>query len=296
MTNDQAQVRAVQAVLLSIFKEIKKICDRHGLRYFAIGGTLIGAVRHRGFIPWDDDLDLAMPEEDYRRFIIAAKEELPSNLRVFERREHAHDCIDAARVHDVNTTFIQGHDVRHPEEYKGVFVDILPLYGVPEDRDEQRKYCKKFCRYYRFNDKRRSDFSHMAGLKPRLMWIAASPLRLILPRDFWYKRLDRLKARYPYEKMTMTGDTWVAHIDNILFPKSVYETSVSLPFEDTEMNCSAHYDEYLTRIFGDYMTPPPEDKRGEEHASTAVVIDAERPYSYYQQMFLEKGTIKKEFV
>lgn len=288
-----ASLSELQSVLLDIYKEVRKILERHHLRYFAIGGTCIGAVRHHGFIPWDDDMDLALPEPDYHRFIDYARKELPAYLEVFERREHAHDPIDAARVHNKNTTFIQKHELRYPEEYKGVFIDILPLCGVPESSDEQRAYCKKFCRYFRLNEKRRCDFTYLDRLPSKVLWLAALPFRL-LPRDFWFRRLDKLKAQYPYDKMNLTGDTWVAHIDNILFSKSIYEKAVTFPFEDTEMACSAEYDAYLTRIFGDYMTLPPEKDRGATQNASIVLIDVNRPYTYYQQMYRQEGRLKKE--
>lgn len=289
------QLRPLQSILLDIFKEVRTVIERHNLRYFAIGGTCIGAVRHRGFIPWDDDMDIAMPEPDYHRFIEYARRELPDYLEVFERREHAHEPVDAARVHNKNTTFIQRHEANYPEEYKGVFIDILPLCGVPENPKEQRSYCKKFCRYFRMNEKRRCAFTYLDRLPSKALWLAALPFRL-LPRDFWFRRLDRLKARYPYDEMTMTGDTWVAHIDNILFSKDIYENSVELPFEDTFMRCSAQYDVYLTRIFGDYMTLPPENERGAEQNASIVLIDTKKPYACYQQMYRQMGIVKKETI
>jgi len=287
------QLHSMQQIIPNIFKEVKVIFDKYDLRYFAIGGTCIGAVRHHGFIPWDDDMDIAMPEPDYRRFIEIARRELPDYLGVFERREHDHDPINAARVHDKRTTFIQTHEVKYPGEYKGVFIDILPLCGVPDGEKEQRDYCKKFCRYFRMNEKRRCSFFYLDRLPSRVLWLAALPFRL-LPRDFWFRRLDKLTAKYPYDKMKLTGDTWVAHIDNILFDKKIYARYIELPFEDTVMRCSAEYDAYLKRIFGDYMTLPPEDKRGDAQNATIVLIDTEKPYTYYQKLAAESGGLPQD--
>ena len=291
MNNEQ--LSSLQKTILEIYKEIKIIFDKYNLRYFAIGGTCIGAVRHHGFIPWDDDMDLAMPDPDYHRFLEIARRELPEHLGVFERREHPHDPINAACVHDKRTTFIQKHEAKYPEEFKGVFIDILPLFGVPDDENEKRVYCKKFCRYFRLNEKRRCSFTYLDRLPSKALWLAALPLRL-LPRDYWFRRLDKLTASYPYDKMKLTGDTWVAHINNILFDKKIYEDYVELPFEDTVMRCSADYDTYLTAIFGDYMTIPPKDKQGAEQNASIVLLDTEKPYSYYQKMAAETGGVRQE--
>lgn len=294
MNPSENTLSQLQAVILEIYKEVKKIIDRHQLRSFAIGGTCIGAVRHKGFIPWDDDLDIAMPEPDYHRFYELAQKELPDWLEVFERRDRPHDYTDAMRVHDKRTTFIQRHEENYPDEYKGIFIDIMPLCGVPDEPKEQRRYCREFCRCFRMNEKRKCPIGFLQSPKSKLLWLAALPLKLVLPRDYWMKRLDRLKAKYPYDEMKMTGDTWVAHIDGVLFSKDVYESAAELPFEDDTVPCPIKYDEYLTKVFGDYMTLPPENERGSAQNAGIVLIDAKKPYSFYQKQYREHGKLKKE--
>ena len=108
-----------QKVILSIFKEISGICARHNIPYFAIGGTCIGAVRHQGFIPWDDDLDIAVPIEHFDFLLDCLRKEIPSDLYVIDSHDHMHYHYVWAKVCDKNTTFIEKSEYRYKDAYKG---------------------------------------------------------------------------------------------------------------------------------------------------------------------------------
>ena len=156
MTEEKHTLTPLQGIILNIYKEVKQILDRHGLRYFAIGGTCIGAVRHGGFIPWDDDLDIALPDVDFKRFLEIAEQELPSNLKLMRssdrpplRRRLKRRCLTAT------PPLSRASKRRYPDEFKGVFIDIFPLGGTPEDEKQRDKFCKKLVMYKRFNEKRR---------------------------------------------------------------------------------------------------------------------------------------------
>ena len=127
-------MNSVQVKILSIFESVDSICKKNNIRYYAIGGTCLGAVRHNGFIPWDDDLDIAMPREDYDKFIQIAEHELPSNLRLFgvDNIEH-YECL-FIKVHDINTTLIHRDYKDYVERYAGVYIDIMPLDGIAENK------------------------------------------------------------------------------------------------------------------------------------------------------------------
>lgn len=290
---EQHTLSPLQDKILEIFKEVKRILDRHHLRYYALGGTCIGAVRHQGFIPWDDDLDIMLPDKDYYRFLELAPKELPPHMALYLSYEHPHRSSLEAKVHDKRTTFIEETEINHPEDYKGVFIDIFRLSGSPEDAKERAAFCRKFRNYKRLNEKRRIDLAYLSHWHSKLLWAAALPLR-ILPDTYWSDKLMKMTDRYPFDKHTYVARTWDFRMEQRLVKREeIYSGTVELPFEDTTIACPANYDKFLRDIFGDYMQLPPEEERVGLHTSTGIV-DMERPYAYYQEQFRCNGTIKKE--
>lgn len=284
----------LQQSILNIYKELKEVLDRNGLRYYAIGGTCIGAVRHQGFIPWDDDMDLAMPDADYKKFVSIARDVLPPHLEMLVRSDHPHDPTVAGRVFDKNSTFIEDHEKKYPDEYKGVFVDILPMKGLPEDEADRAVYFKKMKRYMRLNEKRRCSFTYLKRARTRALWIAAVPFRVV-PNSYWSDKIYKMQRQYLFDKSSRTGYTWSLNIANRNFPTSIFEEYTEVPFEDTTVRCPKGYDEMLRAIYGDYMAMPPADQQKGLHEETSF-IDLKRPYSYYQKLYAQTGTLKKETV
>ena len=200
MTEQKHTLSPLQGVILEIYKEVKKIFDRHGLRYYAIGGTCIGAVRHHGFIPWDDDLDVALPDVDFKRFIELAERELPPRYKLLISSDCPHRDSLEAKVYDTETTFIESFEKRDPDSFKGVFIDIFPMCGTPENDKGRIKFCKKLVMYKRFNEKRRLRLSDLERTRSKLMWFAVLPLKL-LPYRFWKKYGDRKILTQYYDRM-----------------------------------------------------------------------------------------------
>lgn len=285
----------LQKRILEIFKEVKIILDRHHLRYYALGGTCIGAVRHQGFIPWDDDLDIMMPDKDFYRFVEYARKELPPHLELILSYERPYCASLEAKVHDKRTTFIEDVEMRHPEVYKGIFIDIFRLSGAPEDERERTHFCKKFRIYKRLNEKRRLSIDLLPRLRSKMLWIAMLPFRL-LPYRFWSDKIRRLTDRCPFDGHTYIARTWDIDIERLLVKREeVFGGAVELPFEDTTIACPGNYDKYLTDVFGDYMTLPPIEERQGPHTATSL-IDVDKPYAYYQEQFRQHGAIKKDKV
>ena len=132
----------VQEKELEIAKEIIKIIEKHNLRYFAIGGTALGAIRHGGFIPWDDDIDIALPRKDYEKLREILPKELPKNLEFLDYDNVKTNIFLFSKVHDVNTSYIADYAENTPDFYTGVFVDIMPLDGMPRDEQQKAKIIK----------------------------------------------------------------------------------------------------------------------------------------------------------
>ena len=141
----------LQKKILDIFKTVSQLCKKNNIDYYAIGGTCIGAIRHRGFIPWDDDLDIAIPIEQFDRFKSIMNTQLPDNLYLYDCESKKEYRQLFCKVCDKSTTFIEETEKEYPDVYKGVYIDIMPLSGVPAETNEQIQMIKKLNLYRALN-------------------------------------------------------------------------------------------------------------------------------------------------
>jgi len=275
----EISVAEIQAVILDIYKEFKKVCDAHGLRYYAVGGTCLGAVRHQGFIPWDDDMDIAMPDKDYWSFLQIAEQELPEHLRIFVCSEQAHNTCLFVKVHDIGTTFVEKKEIPYPDEYKGIYLDILPLCGFPDGDRERRRHAKRIRFLVRLNRQRRQRYSANRKLTSKALWLLFRPFDFLIPVDHWADRWLKVIGKYVCDSSPYMGYAWSPRLNETrIFPSEMFRNPVDLPFEDTLMRCPADYDGMLTRVFGDYMQLPKEQDRA---AHSKGIVDIHVSYAEY---------------
>jgi lipopolysaccharide cholinephosphotransferase len=275
-----------QETLLDILREVVKVCEKHGVRYYAISGTLIGTVRHKGFVPWDDDIDIAMPREDLKRFLKIAPGELPAHLSVIDPLKVRHMRVPLCKVENTQTTCIEGYQKMYPERYIGVNIDIMPLDGFPPP-GLKRKIKLAYLQLLRIlNIHKRLRFTR-EEMKPkpkarRVFNVLFKPFRPLFPFAFYNRRFNASLSRTPFDKSDYVYFSWLPNEHMRVFNKKPFEDIVKLDFEDIQINAPAGYHEYLTGDYGDYMTPPPEKYRRPPH-SEGGILDFDRPYSYYQQ-------------
>lgn len=264
----------VQSKILDIFKEVAKVCDKNKIPYYAIGGTCIGAVRHNGFIPWDDDIDIAIPIEFFEKFQRCAEKELPNHLRLMTGKTRHYKNI-FIKVHNINTTFIEKLDEKYPDVYKGIFVDIMPLAGIPSDEGDRRKFVKKIVRWEILNFVRRYPFIEMYSLKTKIIWIIMRMFLFWTPFSYYSDKWMKMLNKHPLRDASLAGDTWHHTISKVVVPMDCFSKALMFPFEDTEMSCPTGYDMYLSKAFGDYMKLPPEEERQVHHTE---IIDTQESY------------------
>lgn len=270
----------LQNKILEIFIEARKIFERHKLRYFAIGGTCLGAVRHQGFIPWDDDIDIAMPDTDYEEFLRVAPKELPPNLKMI---------LPGTRnlflkVHNINTTYIESSDFAHTDKFKGVFLDIMPFYGVPGNKIKRMILCSQIALIRKLDHKRRESFQCNKRFSGKVLWLLMCPVNHVVDEDFFSRIWRKTVSKYKYDNNPYTGFTW-AGLSGLILDKKWYDKVCDLPFENTTMRCPENWDAYLKKHFGDYMKLPPENERVSCHA---VIVDLYRTYEEYKDADLSK--------
>ncbi len=261
-------IRTLQLRLLRILKAFDKTCREHGLRYYLEDGTLLGAVRHGGFIPWDDDVDIMMPRPDYERLIRHSREWLPEPYEFVCFENDPKYPLQFGKVQDASTTLIE-----RPHLYYlgGAYIDIFPIDGVPDTEKEQRRHDRRYHRlksllYLTWRD----PYKHGRG--------PASWYPLLLRRIWRPEKVQRLmrehSLRYPFEESKYVANLF-DNMRGILDREKELGPGTPIRFEDAEFISVADTDTHLRRLFGDYMTPPPPDKI-EQHGF--YYLDLDRPY------------------
>ena len=270
----------LQNKILDIFIEIEKIIKRHQLRYFAIGGTCLGAVRHKGFIPWDDDFDIAMPDEDYKFFLKVAPSELPPSLEIIFPGTR---CL-FAKVQNINTTLIEEIEIVHPELYKGIYIDIMPFYGVPDDGIRRNLLIGAINLIRNLDYKKREPIYENKRISGKALWLLSRPFNHFVSKDYYFRIWERLVSRYKYDDSNYTGFTW-SDLKKRLLKKEWFDDYEELPFENITVRCPKDWNAYLTLHYGDYMSFPPKEEQINKHI---FVIDMNKSYKIYQKMTIKK--------
>ena len=272
-------VGAVQRRELEILKEVMALCGRHGLRYWVDGGTCLGAVRHQGFIPWDDDVDIGMPREDFDRFRAIAPKELPDHLALQDYEEARHAFHSILKVHDKRTTFVEEEAAPYPELYTGIYVDVFPYDGYPDPGPEREALERRRKPLRMLRRMLRRTWSDCGTFGEKARYALLSPIRLVLPFNWASKREEALFRRLRFDDAPWANECfgWV------LYPARCVRDVVWLPFEDIQVPCPVGTDEYLTVLYGDYMQLPPPEQRTPGHPVAWFSMDRS-----YQDRWWEK--------
>lgn len=270
----QQSVRSVQEKILETMKFIDKLCRENGIVYFIMGGTALGAVRHGGFIPWDDDLDIFMTPGQYQKFK-SVFENTESEQFVLQEWRTDSKYLEYAKVRMNGTTFIEESFKERKDMHHGIYVDIMILHKVPENKFIQKMvyYESKFVTLYGLSQRNWKPKSK--SQKVVLNSLKFMPCKLIARIAYSHiYRYDDRKDNYKY-------CYWItpAKFRNGLFDKTFFEKPVDVKFEDTELLGSEKIKEYLEYRYGDYMKLPSEQQR--KAAVHAYVFDTEKNYTEY---------------
>ncbi|MBE6968557.1 MAG: LicD family protein [Ruminococcaceae bacterium] len=257
------ELKKVQAIEVEVLKEIIRICEKNKIEYFGFYGTVLGAVRHNGFIPWDDDIDIAMLRDDYDRFLEIAPSQLSPgfSLQHFTTEQDAPAYF--AKVRKDGTKFVESN-FKHLDIHHGIFVDVFPLDKIPTNVYAKKKH------YYLTQLWLQAYLSK--SLYKTAKHVTSNPFKrvcadavrtilhiLLLPvkKSWLFRQLDKSACKYRDSDSTLVSfcnTPWEWDSSWLLPTKKV-------PFEDTYIAIPANYDEVLKNRYGDYMKLPPEDKR-----------------------------------
>lgn len=253
-------IDSIHSVLLGILKYFDAFCRRNGLRYSLSGGTMIGAVRHKGFIPWDDDADIMMPRPDYDKFLQLFNGQSDGRYYALSRESskdhHYINCY--AKVEDSTTVSVE-HGLRGIAKF-GLNIDVFPVDGAPEDPAERKRFCDRILHYRRRLVLRQRPFSRLFE-GPPLAWFQAHARSI----QYWLDRIDDIIRTYPFNDSKFTGAVCGLHGTKEVHPREVFDNYTDYQFEDATLMGIKDAHAYLTAIFGDYMQLPPESERGGKH-------------------------------
>lgn len=264
-------IRRLHFKILGILKAVDAVCGAHGLRYCIWAGTMIGAVRHKGFIPWDDDLDIAMPRPDYDRLVEHAAEWLPQPFEMVCAETDGGYPLPFAKIQDASTTLIERMHLRY---LGGVYIDVFPIDGVPEGRMARKLHFARYEYYKRvlyllFRD----PYKHGRGPDS---WVPLLCRRMYTLKGVQDK-IRRILHRYGYDECRLVAD----YDDGSkgVMDKQTLGTPVLYDFEDAKVRGVNDYHTYLSNKYGDYMTVPGHSGRRQHNFH---YLDLEKPYREYK--------------
>jgi len=264
----ELSLREVQLISLEICKKIDQICDEQDIRYYLYAGSLLGAVRHKGFIPWDDDVDVVMPRPDYERFLayMQAHQDELLPLRLYNIGLQPDYPYMISRVSDERYIL----EVENEDPYGiGVFVDVYPWDGVGQSEEEMMRRKKKATRYsslcYLSTRQKCIKDNTRSRLKLLIKPLAFAYAKLMGKRHF-AKVLDKMAPKYAYDESKYVGCiVWGTYGTKSIYPIEWMEPYEKLQFEDAQLRAPREWDKALTKLFKQYMEPPPEKDRVPHH-------------------------------
>lgn len=255
----------LQIAELDILKTFIKICEENNLRYFLCYGSMIGAIRHQGFIPWDDDIDVAMPRPDYQKFMEISSSVLPDNLYFSTYKLGKEHITLSSMIINKNKDFTLNNANTVTET--GAWIDVLAIDGAPAEGIQRKLFFVKYL--YRRTMCQLSHFNEVVNLKKKRPWYEKVVIKIAQLTNIERflnpvkagEKYHRLLSSVPYdtakEVATFQGDD---RLEGIV-PKSVYGNGKKYKYEDIYVIGPDDYDTYLKCYYPNYMTPPPMDQR-----------------------------------
>ncbi len=265
------EIRIIQERLLEMAKVFHNFCVENDIKYYMCGGTMLGAVRHGGFIPWDDDMDFCMLRKDYEK-LIAMKDKLSGDYSLNFHFSNKNYKYGFCKMYDERTTYIE---VSQATKFiGGVFIDIFPLDNIGNDAEKARKAQLKIYRRRRI-----VSGIYQKGKRTTLVKTLISGMLQLLPKtQKWFDWPYKVIKKYKGKDTVYVTNVFGSDKGRGVLPVESFGEPILYHFEDTQLYGLEKYDAYLSICYGDYMTPPPPEKRV---AHSIGYIDFNVPYKKY---------------
>lgn len=271
----------IKIVLLNLLLKLDEICEKHGLTYYIAYGTCIGALRHKGFIPWDHDIDVLMPIQDAKKLFTYQNELGERYFLQSKETDHEYGSI-AFKLRDSETTCIW-EEYRNFRFNQGLAIDIYPFYNAPITRVGRlanilRSHLLKVLTLENIRTRRRGAVSLLKSILLRLI---QGEKRTKL-RNYLKKKLEDVEEG---EEILDYYGRDISFLSAISYPKEWFGTPRKIKFEGHLVNAPTNPEAYLTRRYGDYMTIPPKDQQIDDFSLPGVIIDTKKSYRrYYEEL------------
>ena len=255
----QLSLDEIKQVELQILIEFRRICDALGLRYYLSGGTLLGAIRHKGFIPWDDDIDLAMPRSDFNKLIEFSRS-YQNDTYKFLFFSQSGTLLPYAKFVNVKTHI----DAKYAEDemQQHLWLDIMPMDGLPEDLNEVARIYKKAEYYRKIIGLCNAKLGEGKSAVKKLAKYVLKPLALIYGKDRAINHLNNLAMKYDYDSSKYVGAiTWGLYGVSERMLKAEVDQTTEITFENNKFSTFSCWDSYLKGLYKDYMKLPAVEKR-----------------------------------
>lgn len=271
---DQELLRKLQLCELDMLKEVKRICEKYNITYYLSSGTLLGAVRHKGFIPWDDDIDIEMPYEDYKRFLSVAQGELGDRYFLQTSETDPGHYLAFTKIRKNGTLLISPWEPRYLKNH-GVWIDIFPITTVSGEKNERlKRLFVTISNYLQMpNVKFEESESWIQSQSSRAQFLGVKLMRTLPLGMRRAIRNAMLKYVFRNHISDTTSSVYIwGNLSKKRRPEIYTGEKVMLPFEDDVFPVPSLYHEYLTLEYGDYMTPPPENERNGGHGEVIIKL------------------------
>ena len=267
----QLSIEEVKKIELEITEDIARFCEENNIDYFLCGGSMLGAIRHKGYIPWDDDIDIGMTRENYEKFVHSYKSE---KYQLCYTGGEEDFYLPFAKIYDKRTILTgitdYGCDM-------GVWADVLPIDNVPSDEAKMKKFVSKMIK------KRYFIVAATAGDISKRKFTSRVYIRLvrIIKKLFGIKNINLVKKfiaeaqKYNNVETDKSGCVVWGYGMGEICPKYVYENTTLAPFEHLNLRVLTHYDTYLSGIYGDYMKLPPIEQQVLKHGDNTFYMKDE---------------------
>ena len=255
----------VKNIQLEILEAVHVFCSEWNLTYFLTGGTLIGAIRHAGYIPWDDDIDIMMLRDDYETFVNSFNKQ-NSHFKVHTCFNNKQMKYPFAKISDERTIMIENTNGMMPQI--GIAIDLFPIDALPEEQDKIDKIIKKEQRYksilsiFGMDNKDR-------GLLKNVIFKATQLLFRTIDLNRMAQKMNNIAMSSGESNSSLCADLVWGYSEKEIMPREIFNKAISAVFEGRERCIPVGYDTFLTNIYGNYMELPPIEKQIAHHNITA---------------------------
>lgn len=263
--------------ILEVYEVFRLICAKYGLRHFATGGTAIGALRHKGFIPWDDDFDVAMPRPDYERFLKIVEDELPSNLKLVNWKNTKEFGLTFSKIQETRRSYVES--VENACGFvlsNGIYLDIFPIDGDKKPGTLASNFMRFKLKFIAALERFHCHSFMEQSRAGKIGWILGMVISPFCPflrtHHQCLSAIEKIITANPYEDDERTfqiGQGLTCYVS--VEAKGVWKEMKEVSYERTSIMISSRCEDYLRAQFGDFMTPPPVELRRPSHSNSRHV-------------------------